>query len=787
MSVFIHLVSHNCTLFLLKTEHDELEELFAENIMTDILTSLPSLCRFQYNNTVQFIFSILSKSVASYQALTAKVVATVEYRKGNTSGNTLAVTSMEDQQTLSNAVTVAEAEIAYLIFFISSLVGSSKASLIWSARPSADDQYTLEADLCTSLWKLIPLTEFRMNSAPKQQQLEMEIQVQQQQIQLLSQQPKSMQMFQQMQMLMDKEAQLNQLQQMQQQQHAALCANVAPKCKFLDKSILYFFRQFHGRYCGMQAVHTFLEPKEDKSFFLRMTSQLGYPFDQKMAVLGMLQEIITCLHFWGLQSMDSDPIASAIALFDELTTSYVCSMLLVKLPATRKLLLSCHSMFFPFLRVKAFAKERINWFACFGRLLVREELLDSLFDAFMKPHEIAFEEIEKENTASPQGMRSEKTRELGRSVCLDLEGLLRGLYKKEGYDKFFEWLYPHRLNIITRLCETFWQDKLVISVILSFLAELVFSRSNRIQFPAHSANGTWLFKEACKIICTYSGRIVSVMAPKSADDGVGSSGSGDSSSSGGGAGGIAASHRVLSPAELLKAEEAEDADDDQSSSSSASSSSSSTSSSSSGSGGIVGVGVVGQNTNAAVSLYHSKIKGTALCLTILNRAIQGTFCNFGVLSLYKDYCLIETIQSVLRLAFTIPMSDVVRFPKLTNPFFSFLATIVQHQLHILCGFDSIANASSPSNSSSDTFTSSSSFNSVAHSLPADTLLMILHCATDGISSFYQYNHTHPLGIVFSHCVTIIDSLFTQRIAGIFIYLRILYLHKYSVSSLWVNN
>ncbi|KAJ3328248.1 Exportin 7, partial [Blyttiomyces sp. JEL0837] len=63
--------------------------------------------------------------------------------------------------------------------------------------------------------------------------------------------------------------------------------------------------------------------------------------------------------------------------------------------------------------------------------------------------------------------------------------------------------------------------------------------------------------------------------------------------------------------------------------------------------------------------WDLKYKGYELCFKILSRTLAGKYVPFGVLSYYKDPALEETLQLIFQILLSIPMSDLMSYPKLT--------------------------------------------------------------------------------------------------------------------------
>lgn len=63
--------------------------------------------------------------------------------------------------------------------------------------------------------------------------------------------------------------------------------------------------------------------------------------------------------------------------------------------------------------------------------------------------------------------------------------------------------YPDYSPILIRAVELWAHDPAVTTPVLKLFAELVYNRSQRLQFDVSSPNGILLFRETSKLICCY--------------------------------------------------------------------------------------------------------------------------------------------------------------------------------------------------------------------------------------------------------------------------------------------
>ncbi|CAM9146814.1 unnamed protein product, partial [Choristocarpus tenellus] len=86
-------------------------------------------------------------------------------------------------------------------------------------------------------------------------------------------------------------------------------------------------------------------------------------------------------------------------------------------------------------------------------------------------------------------------------------------------------------------------------------------------------------------------------------------------------------------------------------------------------------------------LYKEKYKGIAICLGMLSTALAGTYVNFGVFTLYNDKALEHALETALQLALSVPLADVMAFPKLCKAYFSFFEILFRNHMGIIAALD----------------------------------------------------------------------------------------------------
>jgi hypothetical protein len=57
--------------------------------------------------------------------------------------------------------------------------------------------------------------------------------------------------------------------------------------------------------------------------------------------------------------------------------------------------------------------------------------------------------------------------------------------------------------------------------------------------------------------------------------------------------------------------------------------------------------------------YPMKLKGMAICFSLLKNALCGNYVNFGVFRLYGDTALHNALSTFIKLLFSVPRNDLL--------------------------------------------------------------------------------------------------------------------------------
>jgi len=77
-------------------------------------------------------------------------------------------------------------------------------------------------------------------------------------------------------------------------------------------------------------------------------------------------------------------------------------------------------------------------------------------------------------------------------------------------------------------------------------------------------------------------------------------------------------------------------------------------------------------------IYTERYKSLAHCFTILTRTMEGQYVNFGVFKLYNDSCFMDVLTVMVKFARSIPLDELMVFPKLCRAFFQFARTLLMY-------------------------------------------------------------------------------------------------------------
>lgn len=79
-------------------------------------------------------------------------------------------------------------------------------------------------------------------------------------------------------------------------------------------------------------------------------------------------------------------------------------------------------------------------------------------------------------------------------------------------------------------------------------------------------------------------------------------------------------------------------------------------------------------------MYKQRYKCMAISLSVLNSALSGNYVCFGVFALYNDPCLDNALDVALQMILSVPVDDVIAYPKLSKAYFGFVEIFFRHHI-----------------------------------------------------------------------------------------------------------
>jgi exportin-7 len=82
-------------------------------------------------------------------------------------------------------------------------------------------------------------------------------------------------------------------------------------------------------------------------------------------------------------------------------------------------------------------------------------------------------------------------------------------------------------------------------------------------------------------------------------------------------------------------------------------------------------------------MYPLKLKGICICFNMLKMALCGKYVNFGVFRLYGDEALDSVLNTFVKLLLSIPQTDLLDYPKLSQTYYVLLDCLAQDHISFL--------------------------------------------------------------------------------------------------------
>ncbi|KAI8992667.1 armadillo-type protein [Pilobolus umbonatus] len=140
-----------------------------------------------------------------------------------------------------------------------------------------------------------------------------------------------------------------------------------------------------------------------------------------------------------------------------------------------------------------------------------------------------------------------------------------------------------------------------------------------------------------------------------------------------------------------------------------------------------GQSVIGQLITDENRKYPLKYKGISSCFNILGRCLGGKYINFSIFWLYQDKAINDVFAMMFRLMLSIPLDDMMNFPKLARTYFMMMDEFSVEQMMI------------------------------DPEMPAEAFLYILESCEQGVESTDASIRTHACSAINNICTFVIQE------------------------------
>ncbi|XP_054708520.1 exportin-7-like [Uloborus diversus] len=86
-------------------------------------------------------------------------------------------------------------------------------------------------------------------------------------------------------------------------------------------------------------------------------------------------------------------------------------------------------------------------------------------------------------------------------------------------------------------------------------------------------------------------------------------------------------------------------------------------------------------------IYKMKLKGISICFSMLKSALCGGYVNFGVFRWYGDVALDDALNTFVKMLLSIPQSDLLHYPKLSQTYYVLLECLAQDHMNFLSSLE----------------------------------------------------------------------------------------------------
>ncbi|KAJ1731660.1 hypothetical protein LPJ61_002425 [Coemansia biformis] len=267
-----------------------------------------------------------------------------------------------------------------------------------------------------------------------------------------------------------------------------------PPCEALEMAFIQLYISFRASYVGEQGCRA-------PSVYTKLSALVGLPDGLNVLEL-TLQRVLFTFRSWPPKS---PAIRQSLQLLHDMTAGYVGMRHLAQLDTVKLLLRNHGSEHFPFLHSIDEYKLRAQYYGSLGRVLFTTDAVQPAhFAEFMQPWALAVDEL---LGMSDTQLAQDTVRPGLVHTLRDLRGFLAAVSSKANYVRVFEWLYPARFRLVQRAVQMSSDVRVQIAG-LKFMAELVYNRTQRMNFDVSSANGILIFREASQAIWEYGSAVL---------------------------------------------------------------------------------------------------------------------------------------------------------------------------------------------------------------------------------------------------------------------------------------
>ncbi|KAJ2804191.1 hypothetical protein H4R20_002606 [Coemansia guatemalensis] len=269
----------------------------------------------------------------------------------------------------------------------------------------------------------------------------------------------------------------------------------SPPSEAFEMAFLQLLVSFRASYVGEQGSRV-------SGVFTRLAELVGLA--DAAAVLDLIvQRLLLNLRRW---PAPSPVVRRSLQMFHDLTAGYVAVRQAAALDSSSLLLANHASEHFHFLRHVDEYKLRALYYAGLARLLFADSArVPARFAEFVAPWSQLADAL---LPAPDEQLVQDAVRPRLLRLLRDVRGFLTAIASRPNYLRVFDWLCPARMPLVQR-CVRMSVDVHVQIAALKLLAELVYNRTQRLNFDVSSPNGILLFRDASEAICAYGTAVLS--------------------------------------------------------------------------------------------------------------------------------------------------------------------------------------------------------------------------------------------------------------------------------------